>query len=64
MPGWARAIAPFSPGYWGLALLRSAVLGETADVWRPTLICLAIGVVAGGFATYRLAHGWGRSHLV
>jgi len=64
MPGWARVLAPFSPGYWGLAMLRAAVLGHGADVWRPALICAAIGVVAGAFATYRLAHGWGRSHLV
>jgi ABC-2 type transport system permease protein len=64
MPGWARAIAPFSPGYWGLALMRAAVAGQAGAALRPALVCLAIGAVGGVFATYRLAHGWGRSHLV
>jgi ABC-2 type transport system permease protein len=64
MPGWAQAITPFSPGTWGLKMLRSAVEGDVAGTVQPALICLAIGIVAGTFATYRLAHGWGRSHLV
>jgi ABC-2 type transport system permease protein len=64
MPGWAQALAPVSPGYWGLALLRSAVVGDAGGMWRPALICIAIAVVTGAVATYRLAHGWGRSHLV
>lgn len=64
MPDWAQAIAPFSPGYWGLSMMRAAVVGDTAGTIQPALICLAIGVVAGAFATYRLAHGWGRSHLL
>jgi ABC-2 type transport system permease protein len=64
MPGWAQAIAPFSPGYWGLDMIRSAVQGDPAGVLRAAPVCLAIGVVTGAIATYRLAHGWGRSHLV
>lgn len=64
MPGWAQAVAPFSPGYWGLAMLRSSIAGDLVGTVRPALVCLGIGVVAGAFATYRLAHGWGRSHLV
>ncbi|WP_165984842.1 ABC transporter permease [Streptomyces sp. YIM 98790] len=64
MPGWAQALAPFSPGYWGLLVLRAAVEGDAAAMLRPTLVCLAIAVVFGAVATYRLAHGWGRSHLV
>lgn len=64
MPGWARHIAPFSPGYWGLTMMRSAVEGRTADTLRPALVCLCIALVTGSFATYRLARGWGRSHLV
>jgi ABC-2 type transport system permease protein len=64
MPGWAQAIAPFSPGYWGLAIIRSAVLGDPAGVLRAAPVCLGIGIVTGAIATYRLAHGWGRSHLV
>lgn len=64
MPGWAQAIAPFSPGYWGLSMIRAAVQGHTADTLHHALVCLAIAVVAGSFATYRLGRGWGRSHLV
>ncbi|MDI5964559.1 ABC transporter permease [Streptomyces sp. SL13] len=64
MPGWAQAVAPFSPGYWGLGMIRSAVEGRTADTLRPALVCLGIALVAGTFASYRLARGWGRSRLV
>ncbi len=64
MPGWAQAITRFSPGTYGLEMLRAAVQGNVAGTLQPAVICLAIGLVAGAFATYRLAHGWGRSHLV
>ena len=64
MPGWAQWLAPVSPGYWGLGMLRSAIADDPAGMWRPLLVCLAIAVGTGAFATYRLAHGWGRSHLV
>ncbi|MET8995665.1 ABC transporter permease [Amycolatopsis sp. Hca4] len=64
MPSWAQAIAPFSPGYWGLSLIREAVAGHAEAMLRPGLIVLGIGLATGAFATYRLAHGWGRSHLL
>ncbi|MDT0267333.1 ABC transporter permease [Streptomyces sp. DSM 44915] len=64
MPDWAQDVAPFSPGYWGLLMLRAAVDGDAAGTLQPALVCLAIAVATGAFATYRLAHGWGRSHLV
>jgi ABC-2 type transport system permease protein len=64
MPSWAQAIAPFSPGYWGLSMMRSAMAGDAEAMLRPALIVLAIGLATGVFATYRLAHGWGRSHLL
>ncbi len=64
MPGWARAIAPFSPGYWGLSIIRAGVQGHPAGVLRAAPVCLAIGIVTGAIATYRLAHGWGRGHLL
>ncbi|MEU0530759.1 ABC transporter permease [Amycolatopsis tolypomycina] len=64
MPPWAQAIAPFSPGYWGLSLIRSAMAGDAEAMLRPGLIVLGIGLATGAFATYRLAHGWGRSHLL
>ncbi|MCP3760513.1 ABC transporter permease [Streptomyces sp. TBY4] len=64
MPGWAQVIAPLSPGYWALSMMRSAIEGDLGGTLRPALVCLAIGLVAGTFATYRLARGWGRSHLL
>jgi ABC-2 type transport system permease protein len=64
MPGWLQAIAPFSPGYWAMEMMRAALEGDLSGTLRPALICLAIGVVAGALATYRLARGWGRSHLL
>jgi ABC-2 type transport system permease protein len=63
MPGWARDVAPISPGYWGLRMIQAAVYGETGQTLRAALICLAIGLVTGAIAAYRLARGWGRSRL-
>jgi ABC-2 type transport system permease protein len=64
MPGWARDVAPYSPGYWGLEMIRGAVEGNTADTLRSAAVCLGISLAAGAFASYRLARGWGRSRLV
>jgi ABC-2 type transport system permease protein len=64
MPHWAQHIAPVSPGYWAMAMLRAAVEDHPGAITRPALVCLAIGVAAAAFATYRLARGWGRSHLL
>ncbi|MBB0242723.1 ABC transporter permease [Streptomyces alkaliphilus] len=64
MPGWAQAIAPISPGYWAMSLIQAALAGDGAAMVRPGLVCLAIGLAFGTFATYRLARGWGRSRLL
>jgi ABC-2 type transport system permease protein len=64
MPGWAQHIAPVSPGYWAMALLRGAVDDDPGAMLRPILVCLAIGLAAAAFAVYRLARGWGRSRLI
>ncbi|WP_103502480.1 MULTISPECIES: ABC transporter permease [Streptomyces] len=64
MPGWAQVIAPISPGYWAMSLIQSALAGDGAAMVRPGLVCLAIGLAFGAFATYRLARGWGRSRLL
>lgn len=64
MPGWVRHIAPVSPGYWAMALLRAAIAGDPGGMVRPALVCLAIAVVAGALAVHRLSRGWGRSHLL
>lgn len=64
MPVWARDLAPYSPGYWGLGMFRHAIAGDAGPTLRAALVCMAFGLVAGTVATYRLAHGWGRSALV
>ncbi|MBD0738767.1 MULTISPECIES: ABC transporter permease [unclassified Streptomyces] len=64
MPAWAQHIAPASPGYWAMSLLHAAIDGDASRMLRPALVCLAIGVACGAFATYRLSRGWGRSHLL
>jgi ABC-2 type transport system permease protein len=57
MPGWIQAIAPFSPVYWALSMMQAAVRGDLAGTVRPALVCLAIGLVAGAVAVYRLSRG-------
>lgn len=64
MPSWAQHIAPVSPGYWAMSLLHAAIDGDASRMLRPALVCLAIGLACGAFATYRLSRGWGRSHLL
>lgn len=58
MPGWVQSVAPFSPVHWALALLRAAVRGDLAGTVGPALVCLAIGLVAGAVAVYRISRGW------
>lgn len=62
MPGWAQAIAPFSPGYWATTMLQSAVRGQAAPAAAAILISL--GLATGTFACWRLKRGWGRSSVL
>ncbi|MEU6171968.1 ABC transporter permease [Streptantibioticus parmotrematis] len=64
MPQWARDIAPCSPGYWAMSMLHAAIADDAGAMLRPALVCLAIALAGGAVATYRLARGWGRSHLL
>jgi hypothetical protein len=64
LPGWARAIAPGSPGYWAMSALRSGVSGEAAGTLRACGVLLAIGLVFGTLACWRIARGWSRSRLL
>ncbi|MBC6447351.1 ABC transporter permease [Actinokineospora xionganensis] len=64
MPGWAQAAAHASPGYWALSLMQAAVRGDGAAMVLPTVILLALGVLAGTFAVRRLTRGWGRTRLL
>jgi ABC-2 type transport system permease protein len=38
MPGWARDLAPASPGYWAMSALRGALAGEPAQVLRAATV--------------------------
>ncbi len=47
MPTWAQGIAPISPGYWAVTMLKAAVAGEPDTVTQAALILTAVGIVAG-----------------
>lgn len=57
MPAWAQTIAPASPGYWAVTMLKAAVAGESGTVTQTALILIAIGVVAGALACIRISRG-------
>ncbi|MFF8765820.1 ABC transporter permease [Nocardiopsis dassonvillei] len=59
MPAWAQAAAPFSPGYWAMALFGAAVAGDTAGAVRAALVLTAVGAVAGALACVRVGRGLG-----
>jgi ABC-2 type transport system permease protein len=64
LPGWARAAAPASPGYWALSALRSAMAGNPAGTLRACGVLLAAAAVAGTVACWRISRGWARSRLL
>jgi ABC-2 type transport system permease protein len=64
MPGWLRAVAPVSPGYWALTGLRAALTDDAAATLRSVAVLLAVAAVSAAFAGWRLARGWGRSRLL
>ncbi|WP_436530562.1 ABC transporter permease [Actinoplanes sp. HUAS TT8] len=63
-PHWLQAVAPFSPGYWGLTMLQAAVRGDTTRTLTAAALLLAVALTAGSFACWRLARGWGRATLL
>src|SRR5262249_44774085 len=64
LPGWARAIAPASPGYWAMSALRSALLGQVTGTLRAASVLLMVAVVMGTLAAWRISRGWPRSRLL
>ena len=60
MPGWARALAPVSPGYWAMSALKAAVEADTVQVLRSALVLGCIAVAAGAFAVARARRGLSR----
>lgn len=57
MPGWARDIAPISPGYWAVSMLSDAVEGDVAGMLRAAAVLSCVAVVAGTFACVRINRG-------
>ena len=64
MPGWAHAVAPFSPAYWGMRGLSAALAGDGRGTLTAVAILAAVAVLAAAVAGRRLARGWGRGHLI
>jgi ABC-2 type transport system permease protein len=64
LPGWARAAAPASPGYWALSALRSAIGGDPGGTLRACGVLLAVAAVTGTVACWRISRGWARSRLL
>ncbi|MEV6929278.1 ABC transporter permease [Dactylosporangium sp. NPDC051485] len=64
LPGWLRAAAPASPGYWALHGLGSALAGDPAGTFRDAAVLLAVAAALGVFAAWRIARGWGRNRLL
>lgn len=63
MPGWARALAPVSPGYWAMTALRAAVTGSATDTLRAVAVLACLAVVTGVLACLRIGRGRGRGAL-
>jgi ABC-2 type transport system permease protein len=57
LPGWVQAVAPASPGYWAVGLLRAAAAGDAAGTGRSAAVLLALAVAAGALAAVRLNRG-------
>jgi len=57
MPSIAQHVAPASPGYWAISMLKSAVRGDTAGTLGPAALLGAIAVAAGNTACLRLRRG-------
>lgn len=64
LPGWARHIAPGSPGYWAMAALRSALRGQAASTLRDAAVLAAAAAAAGAVAAWRMGRGLPRSRLL
>jgi ABC-2 type transport system permease protein len=64
LPGWARAIAPGSPGYWAMGALRSALRGQAGPTVRDAAVLAGVAAVAGTVAVCRMSRGAPRSRLL
>ncbi len=54
LPGWARTIAPVSPGYWAMRSFEAAFNGSAGPALEGCAVLLAMAVAATIFAARRL----------
>jgi ABC-2 type transport system permease protein len=64
MPGWARAIAPVSPGYWAMRAIGGGIHGDPGTTLGAVAVLLAVATVTATVAAARVARGWGRSRFL
>jgi ABC-2 type transport system permease protein len=61
LPGWARAAAPASPGYWAMSAFRAALQGQAGPALRAMAVLLAVAAVTAALGAWRITRGWARS---
>jgi ABC-2 type transport system permease protein len=61
MPGWVRHVAPASPGYWAVSVLRAALHGDGAGTIRASAVLLGFALSFGAVAALRAGRGSVRS---
>jgi ABC-2 type transport system permease protein len=61
LPGWMRAVAPASPGYWALDAYRAALAGTPSQLGRPLAMLGVFALVGVGAAILIGARQRGRS---
>jgi ABC-2 type transport system permease protein len=64
LPGWARAIAPASPGYWAMGALRSALRGQATATLRDASVLAGAAAAACALAAWRMSRNSPRSRLL
>ena len=64
LPGWARAIAPASPGYWAMGALRSALNGQAGATVRDACVLAGVTLAACALAAWRMSRSSPRSRLL
>lgn len=64
LPGWARTIAPSSPGYWAMGALRSALRGQAPATFRDAAVLAGIAAAAFALGARRMSRNSPRSRLL
>ena len=63
LPHWVRAVAPASPGYWGVSALHAALTGDTARVLTCGGVLLGFALATGLLAVRGLRQAASRGVL-